>query len=166
MCELLPDQSLRAVRDSGNFFSGKIAFHRIPGNEILGAKFEIEQGTPCGRAILLVLVTLQNLLQDTQLLHFFYSAHHDRSIYEDPHIFNPSRHLDQSGKFAPKVSNFFFGLGKRRCIGEALARQEMFLVLASIVQKFKVKVEGPTEDYVPGMVVYPAPCKVTFEMRN
>lgn len=60
-----------------------------------------------------------------------------------------------------------FSLGKRQCAGEALARTEMFLVLLSIVQRFRLE---PTEvvDIEPvfGILQTPAPSKWRLVTRN
>lgn len=43
-----------------------------------------------------------------------------------------------------------FGLGKRRCIGEMIARQEVFLFLAILIQKLQfLPMPGETVDMTP-----------------
>ena len=50
----------------------------------------------------------------------------DEAHYEDPMTFKPERFLDQDNKFVGASSkNLWFGIGKRRCAGEILARAEV-----------------------------------------
>ncbi|KAA0190606.1 cytochrome P450 CYP3214A14 isoform 2 [Hyalella azteca] len=70
-----------------------------------------------------------------------YSIHHDPRYWDDPHKFYPERFLDDSAtKYtAPKQGFFAFGSGRRQCVGELLARMELFLFTAAIVQHFDVR---------------------------
>ncbi|KAF2354401.1 Cytochrome P450 [Trinorchestia longiramus] len=72
-----------------------------------------------------------------------YCIHHDPQYWDDPHKFYPERFLDESGtKFtAPKQGFFAFGSGRRQCAGELLARMELFLFTAAIIQNFNVRAE-------------------------
>ena len=45
--------------------------------------------------------------------------------FENPNVFNPSRFINEEGKFVPSSKVFFFGLGKRRCPGEIFARAQV-----------------------------------------
>ncbi|KAK5640631.1 hypothetical protein RI129_011442 [Pyrocoelia pectoralis] len=55
--------------------------------------------------------------------------------WEDPKIFNPKRFIKNGRLSIPK--NFMgFGLGKRRCLGESLAKAHMFLIFAGLLQTF------------------------------
>ncbi|XP_018009634.1 cytochrome P450 2L1 [Hyalella azteca] len=70
-----------------------------------------------------------------------YSIHHDPRYWDDPHKFYPERFLDDSAtKYtAPKQAFFAFGSGRRQCVGELLARMELFLFTAAIIQHFDVR---------------------------
>lgn len=62
----------------------------------------------------------------------------DPELWKDPSSFNPDRFLSTDGTELNKQEGekvMVFGLGKRRCIGEVIARNEVFLFLAILVQK-------------------------------
>ncbi|XP_055926095.1 cytochrome P450 2C20-like [Argiope bruennichi] len=66
------------------------------------------------------------------------SLHFDSEIFLDPLKFDPKRFLDEHGKRVDKNRHYAFGLGKRSCLGESLAEAEVFLIIGSILQNFKV----------------------------
>uniref|UniRef100_A0A3B3ZQD0 Cytochrome P450 1A n=1 Tax=Periophthalmus magnuspinnatus TaxID=409849 RepID=A0A3B3ZQD0_9GOBI len=68
-----------------------------------------------------------------------WQINHDPELWKDPSTFNPERFLNSEGTEVNKVEGekvVAFGLGRRRCIGEVIARNEVFLFLAILIQNF------------------------------
>ncbi|XP_067316993.1 cytochrome P450 2G1-like [Anolis sagrei] len=79
------------------------------------------------------------LPKGTNIITLLGSALHDPQHFSDPEVFNPERFLDEEGRFK-KIDAFVpFSLGKRACVGESMARMELFLYFTSILQNFSVK---------------------------
>jgi len=59
----------------------------------------------------------------------------------------PERYLDEDGatgeqKFSPSPYVLPFGVGRRRCLGESLAKVELYLFTCSILRHFSVEGYG------------------------
>lgn len=63
------------------------------------------------------------------------SAHTAPSVFPNPFVFNPERWLGEEGRKLQKYQ-MSFGKGSRKCLGIELARAEMYLVTAALVQGF------------------------------
>ncbi|XP_048348513.1 cytochrome P450 2W1 [Sphaerodactylus townsendi] len=60
----------------------------------------------------------------------------DPSQWETPHEFNPGHFLDSEGQFVQKEAFMPYSLGRRSCMGESLAKMELFLFFAGLLQRF------------------------------
>ncbi|XP_029140766.1 cytochrome P450 2J2 [Protobothrops mucrosquamatus] len=63
-----------------------------------------------------------------------------------PKEFNPNHFLDKDGKFIEREEFLPFGIGQRVCMGQQLARIEMFIFLISLLRAFSFRLpEGVKE---------------------
>ncbi|XP_029798058.1 cytochrome P450 2U1 isoform X1 [Suricata suricatta] len=72
----------------------------------------------------------------TVILPNLWSVHRDPAIWEKPDEFYPNRFLDEQGQLIKKETFIPFGIGKRVCMGEQLAKMELFLMFVSLMQSF------------------------------
>ncbi|ESO10870.1 hypothetical protein HELRODRAFT_150185, partial [Helobdella robusta] len=84
---------------------------------------------------------------DTFVLGNIYCAHFNPKIWEEPDVFRPERFI-KDGQIINKDLLVPFSIGKRSCFGEILARQEMFLFVSSLVQKFKILPPGDERELI------------------
>jgi len=86
-----------------------------------------------------------------------HGIHHDKGYWKDPEIFRPERFLDVTGKQLVKHSHFMpFSTGKRLCLGENLARDTIFLILTSILQRYTIELDTESYDKDPAIVENPS----------
>jgi len=65
--------------------------------------------------------------------------HHDERYYPDPFTFDPERWTAELRAARPKFAYFPFGGGPRVCIGEQFAWMEGILLIATIAQKWRMR---------------------------
>jgi len=63
----------------------------------------------------------------------------DPKYFDEPNVFRPERFIDKDGKIDQRKSGYVpFSMGKRQCLGEALARMELFCFLSAMLQNYSV----------------------------
>uniref|UniRef100_A0A674IQD7 Cytochrome P450 2D15 n=1 Tax=Terrapene triunguis TaxID=2587831 RepID=A0A674IQD7_9SAUR len=60
----------------------------------------------------------------------------DETVWEKPHEFYPEHFLDADGQFVKREAFLPFSAGRRMCLGEQLARKELFLFFTTLLQHF------------------------------
>ncbi|XP_070616592.1 LOW QUALITY PROTEIN: cytochrome P450 2J2-like [Erythrolamprus reginae] len=76
--------------------------------------------------------------KDTLVFVNIQSAHCDESQWKFPNEFNPSNFLNEEGEFVKPEAFLAFSAGPRVCLGENLARMELFLFFTSILRNFQL----------------------------
>uniref|UniRef100_A0A8C4VK73 Uncharacterized protein n=1 Tax=Gopherus evgoodei TaxID=1825980 RepID=A0A8C4VK73_9SAUR len=85
--------------------------------------------------------------RDTQVQDFFIpkgtiiiavlsSVLKDETVWEKPHEFYPEHFLDADEQFVKREAFLPFSAGRRMCLGEQLARKELFLFFTTLLQHF------------------------------
>ncbi|XP_062944511.1 cytochrome P450 2W1 [Cynocephalus volans] len=62
----------------------------------------------------------------------------DKTQWETPSQFNPGHFLDTDGHFVKRSAFLPFSAGCRVCVGESLARTELFLLFAGLLQRYRL----------------------------
>ncbi|XP_032302067.1 cytochrome P450 2J2-like isoform X1 [Coturnix japonica] len=97
----------------------------------------------------------------------------DKKEWETPHSFNPE-HFLKNGQFRKREAFMPFSIGlngcwaavsagKRACLGEILARAELFLFFTALLQKFTFQAPPDTIldlKFIQGMTMAPRPYKI------
>ncbi|KAM8880783.1 cytochrome P450 17A2 isoform 1-T1 [Synchiropus picturatus] len=105
----------------------------------------------------------------TRVLVNLWSIHHDPRHWDKPDLFSPERFLDDGGRRVTPTCFLPFGAGPRVCVGESLARVELFLFLSSLLQRMSFQL--PDGDAPPnlqgrlGVVLQPLPYKAVVTPR-
>ncbi|MBN3325709.1 CP2J2 protein, partial [Atractosteus spatula] len=103
------------------------------------------------------------LPKGTQVMTNLTSVLFDKTEWQTPDSFNPGHFLDSKGKFVRREAFLPFSAGKRACLGEQLARMELFLFFTSFLQNFTFKApegEEPSMEYQLGGILTPRPFKI------
>lgn len=111
-----------------------------------------------------------NIPKGTQIFFNLWGLFHDPKVWKNPNQFDPTHFLSEDGKSIRKREEFIpFGLGRRSCIGEHLAKMELFLFFTNLMQRFKFSL--PKEDPIPcldpdvGILARPVKYRICAELR-
>ncbi|KAL6483881.1 hypothetical protein MHYP_G00087530 [Metynnis hypsauchen] len=61
----------------------------------------------------------------------------DKEYWKYPDTFNPENFLDEKGQFCKNDAFLPFSLGPRMCLGESLAKTELFIFFTFLIQRLK-----------------------------
>ncbi|NWI08515.1 CP2G1 protein, partial [Crypturellus soui] len=79
------------------------------------------------------------LPKGTEVYPLLSTALNDPSMFANPNAFDPGNFLGADGSFRKNEAFVPFSSGKRICLGEALARMELFLFFTSVLQRFRLQ---------------------------
>ncbi|XP_041065261.1 steroid 17-alpha-hydroxylase/17,20 lyase [Carcharodon carcharias] len=110
--------------------------------------------------------------KETRVIINLWAIHHDEEEWKNPDAFDPGRFLDKDGKYvhSPSGSYLPFGAGVRACLGEMLAKMEIFLFSSWFLQRFTAEV--PRGQPLPsllgkfGIIVQPPKFEVQLKFRK
>ncbi|KAM3930496.1 cytochrome P450 2K1-like [Leptodactylus fuscus] len=109
------------------------------------------------------------LPKDTQVIPLLTSVLYDKDHFVKADEFYPEHFLDSRGNFVRKEAFMPFSAGKRSCVGENLAKMELFLFFTRLLQNFTFKASpGATLDLNPvvGLTIGPLPHKICAVPRE
>ncbi|VDM95065.1 unnamed protein product [Thelazia callipaeda] len=98
-------------------------------------------------------------------------ALNDPVNFPKPHEFCPERFLESDGITLKKYDAFIpFSIGKRQCLGESLAKAELFLIYANLMRHFQLHTTlnnpNPSTKRIFGLTVSPPPFKCHVKKRT
>lgn len=110
------------------------------------------------------------LFQDTFVFVSQWCCLQDKDHWKDPETFRPERFIDAEGKVLRDEFMLTFGMGKHVCLGEALARNTLFLFFAALMQDFSFRLPAgaakPSTTCVSGFTVSHQPFEVVVSERE
>ncbi|XP_078496972.1 cytochrome P450 2D15-like isoform X3 [Lissotriton helveticus] len=105
----------------------------------------------------------------TTLMFNMTSVLKDESIWARPYQFYPEHFLDDDGQFIKREAFLPFSAGRRVCLGEQLARMELFLFFTTFLQQFTFFIPRdqprPKEERLQGGISAPKPYQLCAEVR-
>ncbi|KAL2101312.1 hypothetical protein ACEWY4_003073 [Coilia grayii] len=108
----------------------------------------------------------------TTVIPLLTSVLRDESEWAKPYVFHPEHFLDDQGRFVKREAFLPFSAGRRACLGESLARMELFLFFSSLLQRFRFTAPpGVLEDELDltptvGLTLTPSPHKLCAVRRS
>uniref|UniRef100_A0A8C3RYD6 Unspecific monooxygenase n=1 Tax=Chelydra serpentina TaxID=8475 RepID=A0A8C3RYD6_CHESE len=109
--------------------------------------------------------------QDICIFVNMYQVNHDETLWENADLFRPERFLNENGELDKSLAEkvLIFGMGIRKCLGEDIARNEIFIILTTILQQLKLeKCLQDQLDLTPvyGLSMKPKPYQIQVALRT
>ncbi|XP_051807652.1 cytochrome P450 2J2-like isoform X2 [Acanthochromis polyacanthus] len=105
----------------------------------------------------------------TRIIQNMISVLKEEGQWKYPHEFNPENFLNDQGEFVKPDAFMPFSAGPRLCLGEGLARMELFLIMVTLLRKFKFiwPDDAGEPDYTPvfGLTTTPKPYPMKVQHR-
>ncbi|KAI6212606.1 CYtochrome P450 family [Aphelenchoides besseyi] len=87
----------------------------------------------------------------------------DPMVFPQPLEFNPARFIDEDGQLKHCNEMIPFSLGRRSCIGESLARMELYLIITNLFNQYEFCFPGVNSD---ANVQFGRPFSCTNELHS
>jgi unspecific monooxygenase len=91
--------------------------------------------------------------------------HRHRRLWNDPEEFDPGRFME-GAEPPPRFAYMPFGAGPRVCVGAQFALTEAVLVLARLLRRFRLELDGPATMIPRGLVTTQPDRPVRFWLRR
>ena len=85
--------------------------------------------------------------KDSAIIFNYETSLFDPETFPEPEKFKPERFIDNSGHLLKPNQLIPFGIGRRVCLGEPVARMELFLFLTTVIREFNILPED--DDAIP-----------------
>ncbi|XP_069823411.1 cytochrome P450 2D15-like [Dendropsophus ebraccatus] len=111
-----------------------------------------------------------NIPKGTTIITNLSSVLKDQQVWEKPFQFYPKHFLDENGKFVKREAFIPFSAGRRSCLGEQLARMELFLFFTTLLQQLTFEIPNdqprPREDPFFALTLSPHPYNIHVVARG
>ncbi|XP_072037043.1 cytochrome P450 2U1-like [Amphiura filiformis] len=105
----------------------------------------------------------------TTLVSNLYAVMRDPNIFPEPDQFKPERFIDDQGTYFEREEVCPFGVGRRICLGQTLAKMELFVFFTHLLHRYSLV---KPEDTPPitfkgtyGTTFAPKPYTIKFDLR-
>lgn len=106
----------------------------------------------------------------TMVIQNLSSVLYEEKHWKFPHSFNPNNFLNEQGEFEKPPAFMPFSIGPRTCLGEGLARMELFLILVTLLRRFQFiwPEDAGEPDFTPvfGVTQAPRPYRMVVKPRK
>ncbi|XP_035667221.1 cytochrome P450 2U1-like [Branchiostoma floridae] len=103
--------------------------------------------------------------EGTMIWPVLWSVFYDPVHYHEPEVFKPQRFLGENGQFVKDPTFIPFSTGRRMCLGENLAKMELFLFFTHLLQHFTFKLpDGAAKPSTVGIVGIITYSPVSFDL--
>ncbi|XP_058493221.1 cytochrome P450 2F2-like [Solea solea] len=111
-----------------------------------------------------------SLPRGTLIIQNLHSVLNEEEQWKFPHEFNPENFLNDQGEFVKAEAFMPFSAGARACLGEGLARMELFLIMVTLLRKFEFvwPEDAGRPDLTPvyGVTLSPKPYCMKVQLRT
>ncbi|XP_046705610.1 cytochrome P450 2D14-like isoform X2 [Silurus meridionalis] len=111
-----------------------------------------------------------NIPKGTIIIPNLSSVLSEEGQWKFPNEFNPSNFLNEQGQFEKPEAFIPFSAGPRMCLGEGLARMELFLILVTLLRRFQFiwPEDAGEPDFTPvfGITLSPRPYRMGVRLRQ